>query len=190
MFDHNRRWDETMNYDWHQIKREWHKYWNRHKPILLEKSPPNLIRADKIELHFEPSYFIIFYRNPYAHCESLIRRRQFTTARAARFAINCLKYQKKNASTLKRSILISYESLTNNKEDTLRRLSEFLPELSDMDFYRKFTSHNFMSQNLEITNLNDKKIDKLTIKEIEEINSVFLEEVKLINDFGYEILTK
>lgn len=44
MFEHNRRWDKTLDFDWSYIKNEWMKYWDLNCPILLEKSPPNIIR--------------------------------------------------------------------------------------------------------------------------------------------------
>ena len=35
-------------------------------------------------------------RNPYAHVEGIIRRNSATTEYAARFALKCLRYQKRN----------------------------------------------------------------------------------------------
>ena len=73
MFDHDDRWNIGLKYDWEFIKKEWLKHWDISKPILLEKSPPNLIRAFDIQSCFQPCYFICMIRNPYAFCEGFIR---------------------------------------------------------------------------------------------------------------------
>jgi len=62
------RWEIDVTYDWLAVKKEWMKYWDVTLPVLLEKSPPSIIRAKSLESFFSPSYFIILYRNPYAHC--------------------------------------------------------------------------------------------------------------------------
>jgi hypothetical protein len=89
MFDHDRRWDHSLDFDWEFIKKEWRKYWNLNSLILLEKSPPNIIRAKSIEKIFKPAYFILLHRNPYAQCESLIRRDGEYPQIAAEFAVKC-----------------------------------------------------------------------------------------------------
>jgi len=45
---------------------EWKKYWDLEKPVLLEKSPPNLVRARFLQQMFPNSYFVIMMRHPVA----------------------------------------------------------------------------------------------------------------------------
>jgi hypothetical protein len=188
MFDHERRWDEDLDFDWHWIKRIWLKYWDPAKPVLLEKSPPNILRAASIQQSFSPSYFIVFYRNPYAHVESLMRRRGSDVKEAARFAIKCLRHQKKNMETLENKLAISYEELTDRPQAAVDAFQEFLPELNDLSIDQDFTAHNFKSKPMKITNLNLEKIANLSDAELAVINSVFKEEEPLLRYFGYELI--
>lgn len=43
---------------------QWGKYWDAQKPCLLEKSPPNLIRARFLQALFSESHFIFLMRHP------------------------------------------------------------------------------------------------------------------------------
>lgn len=190
MFDHKKRWDITLDFDWMFIKNEWMKYWDLTFPVLLEKSPPNIMRASAIKNVFTPAYFVIFYRNPYAHCESLIRRNGHTPDSAAQFAIRCLKYQKQNIEQLSNTLVISYEELTTNPGHFAEKLSGFIPELEDINIHKKFTAHNFLNDNINIQNLNEQKIKKLSNLEIQTINFVFIEEKEILDYFKYKIIAK
>lgn len=45
---------------------QWEKYWDIQKPVLLEKSPPNLVRTRFLQKLFPNSFFIIVLRHPIA----------------------------------------------------------------------------------------------------------------------------
>ena len=188
MYDHERRWDKSLDFDWKYIKKEWRKYWDLSAPILLEKSPPNIVRAKSIEEHFHPSYFIVFHRNPYAHCESLIRRRKRDATVAAELAIQCLNFQKANLKGLERTIRISYEELTDNTVETVEALNKFLPELKGIKHEQTFTAHNYLGKNMKVNNLNDDKISKLTSHQIKEINHVFKKNKEVLDFFNYSLI--
>ncbi len=189
MFDHHQRWDENLVLDWPFIKKIWLKYWDRTKPILLEKSPPNIVRAAKLQEHFAPSYFIIFHRNPYAHVESLINRKNPDLEEAARFSIRCLQHQKRNLENLKNHIHISYEQLTNAPESVVNQLQEMLPELTDINIEQNFTAHNFKKEKaMKITNLNQEKIGKLNPDQMERINQIFEPHGELLQFFDYDLV--
>ena len=59
LFRQSRRWEPDFKPDWPQIKRIWLKYWDVTRPVLLEKSPPNIVRAAELSIHFVPAFFII-----------------------------------------------------------------------------------------------------------------------------------
>ena len=67
------RWNPNKKIDWLVIKSIWNKYWDRSKDILLEKSPPNICRAENINDVFNNSKYICLIRNPYAQIQSNIR---------------------------------------------------------------------------------------------------------------------
>lgn len=188
MFNKYERWDEAIDFDWVKIKNEWRKYWDLRKPILLEKSPPNILRAASINLAFENAYFIIFHRNPYAHCESLISRNKMTPVAAAEFAMFCLEKQKINLDLEVNSIAVSYENLTSKPEAFKSRLHDFLPEINDIDVETDFNAHNFKNKPMSIQNLNSEKINKLTQSQLEKINKVFSKYISLLESFNYEVM--
>lgn len=188
MFSHGRRWDETFDFDWPHIKMVWMKHWDPGKTILLEKSPPNMIRAKSILANFTPSYFIIMYREPYAHCESLMRRGQrMNHQEAARFVIRCLEKQIENLRELPNTIQISYEFMTDQPAEVVKAIGRFLPELQDMDITREFSAHNLRNTPLMIQNLNQEKISKLSPADIFLLNEVFSHEKPLLELFGYAL---
>lgn len=133
MFEYVDRWNGQIDFNWESLRNEWLKYWDLGVSILLEKSPPNIIRANSIEKHFEPAYFMVFYRNPYAHCESLLRRHNLELEKAALFTIYCLRYQQQNIESLNNVISFSYEDLTDSPEKSKQSLIQYIPELCDIN---------------------------------------------------------
>jgi hypothetical protein len=188
MFDHQYRWDQSVKFDWHRIKREWMKYWDLRCPVLIEKSPPNMLRAKEIEKVFEPSYFIIFHRNPYAYCESAIRRERQQPQTAAQFAIDCLKTQKENVNALSHTLSLSYEQITSDTAMAIDSIRKFIPQLNDIEIKSKFNAHNYHAESQQIRNNNDIKISKISKTHLQEINFIFKPEEALLNSFGYQIL--
>lgn len=182
------RWDEHLRIDWPHVKRVWEKYWDVGKPILLEKSPPNLLRASQIAAHFHPVYFFVMWRNPYAHCESQIRRNGNTPREAAGFAVRCLYVQRTNIEQCDDRLPISYEALTADPACFVQRANRFLPDLGKLKITGSFSVHNLLQQDLHISNMNDEKIALLDRDQRREINSVIGKHRPLLDYFGYELL--
>ena len=184
------RWDENVDYDWIYIKQEWRKYWDSTTPILREKSPSNLVRAKSIENHLTPSYFIRWVRNPYAHCESLLRRekRKYSSKTAAEFAVKCLYYQKENAESLKNVFLTSYENLVFDPLQFADKIQSFLPDLGKVETSQEFKAHNFKNRKMKINNLNREKISKLTPDQLQDINLVFRKNIDILKYFNYSLI--
>ncbi len=188
MYKPGKHWDKTFDFDWDFIKKEWLKHWDLNHPVLLEKSPPNIARAKSIEKNFYPAFFIILLRNPYAQCESLIRRQRIYAKSCANFVIKCLTYQKENISELKNKVQISYEYLTDNPYAAIQIMKKMVPELEDIDFDKEFSAHNYLKQKMKINNLNSDKINKLTNSQLDEINSVFVKNKDILTFFNYELI--
>ena len=188
MFENN-RWDKNANLPWDRIKTIWHKYWDLSKPILLDKSTPNIMRVNDIKKFFNPISFICMVRNPYAQCEGIIRRNGKSAEFAAKFSLKCLQYQKANIKMEKNLLFFTYEELCENKNQVVNKISSFIPELKDIKSEQKFKAHNFKTNDkMEITNLNNEKITKLTEEQLNIINSYFKQEEELLNYFNYTII--
>ena len=166
-------WDSATRLRWPRIKEVWDSYWDYNKPLLIEKSPPHIIRTDQIRRHFSPIHFLLMVRNPYAHCEGLMRRNAWSPETAAEFAVRCLRQQAKNADRLPAALAFKYEELAGNPGRISRRITTFLPVLGDLKHARSFKVHSIDGY-LErgIADLNHKKIHNLSPSSIKRINAI------------------
>jgi len=185
-----RPWDAGYALPWPEIKRVWESYWDREKPVLLEKSPPNLIRTGDLLAHFEPVRFIVMVRNPYAQSEGLIRRNKWNIRKAANFSLMCLRRQRENARDLDNAMVLTYESLVQDPAGTCERLTAFVPELGELDITASFEVHSIDGTlNRPITDLNAKKIEALGPDTISTLNTFFAPQRETLEAWGYQLLT-
>jgi len=49
-----------------QLFADWSRYWDTSKPVLLEKSPPNVVRTRFLQALFPNSFFVVILRHPVA----------------------------------------------------------------------------------------------------------------------------
>jgi len=186
---YNKGWHTDVSYPWERIKKVWMKYWDQRKTILMDKSNTNIMRVAAIKKVFDNIVFLAMVRNPYAQVEGIIRRNNATTEYAAAFALKCLRYQKKNRENEKNILFLSYEDLCNNKDKSVEKIKNFIPELGTVNSDIAFSAHNFKTKGkMKIQNLNDEKINKLSSEQIKIINSYFQKEEELLNYFGYSII--
>ncbi len=182
-------WKAEAELPWPDIKRVWETYWDRDKPLLLEKSPPNMIRTRHIRRHFQPVRFIIMVRNPYAQAEGLMRHNNWTVQRAANFSMMCLRTQLDNARELDDALVMTYESLVEDPARACTRLADFAGELADIDQQANFEIHSIDGTlSRPITNLNGKKIAALSADDIAAMNEIFIEHRDTISAWGYDLL--
>ena len=185
----DRPWRDELSLPWPHIKSVWLSYWDTSKPILLEKSPPHLIRARQIANHFQPVSFIVMARNPYALCEGLIRRNQWTAREAAEHALRCLLAQQENLQQFPDSLKITYESLTRNPVAESQRIIGFLPELESLDSQASFKIHSIDGTlDRPIVDLNPRKIAALSVEQIVDINSVLGQGQEALESWGYKLM--
>ena len=183
------RWNPDKEIDWNRIKKIWNKYWDRSKSILLEKSPPNICRANNIDNAFFNSKYICLIRNPYAQIQSNIRRYNTDLKTASEKYISYLKFQKNNIETLENTLIISYEELSNHPLKTKNKICNFLPDLKDININLKFNSHNiYQKKKMGIVNLNQASIDSLNKIQIDIINTILKKDLDLIKYFNYSLL--
>lgn len=189
MFDHHDGLNVNRKFDWDFIKKEWLKYWDLSKPLLLEKTPSNIVRALEIQKTFKPAYFVCMVRTPYAKLETA-KRTDSSLKGYAEIIVKELEYQKRNIEELENIIWFTYKELTEDTKTIKSRLFKFLPELADIDTEFTSYSHNFKNKPLKITNLNPEKISKLNQNDLDEINSVLSKHKELLAFFGFELITR
>ncbi len=184
-----RPWDRDNALPWPRIKAAWETYWDHDKPVLLEKSPPNIVRAAAIAAHFEPAQFIIMVRNPYAHAEGLMRRNEWPLRRAANFALMCLRTQAENAAQLANTLVLTYEDLVADPGGACARLAAFQPALDDMDPRASFELDSVDGTlDRQITDLNARKIEALSAAQRAELNRYFESDEDVLRHWGYSVI--
>ena len=182
-------WNPAQQLPWPHIKSVWESYWDATKPVLLEKSPPNIIRTQDILANFDPVKFVIMVRNPYAQSEGLMRRNNWNVNRAANFSMMCLRTQLENARELENALVLTYESLVQDTAEVCAKLAAFMPSLSDIDPTANFEVHAIDgTQNRPITDLNSKKIAAIPTATLMSMNEIFTQHEETITAWGYDLL--
>ena len=199
---HNRMWTEIAKklsdesrYDWDNIKKLWNKGWGRvmeHKgdvDVLVEKSPPNVIRAPILEKNFKNSYFLLMLRNPYAFCEGIRRRSGWPLKRCANHWVRCTRYQIHNMKVLRNKLFFTYEEMCGSPKRVLKRIVNFMPELDDASF-DGIRSHSIKGGEHKggVYNFNEEQLKNLGDKSISKITRALRPHGRLLKKFGYSLI--
>lgn len=181
------RFMDPGNYDWPGIKKIWQAHWDSSRPVWLEKSPPNVVRAEMLEREFQPARFILSIRNPYAVCEAMLRknRNNKTLEQIVRHWLACARFQLHNVRKLESSLVCTYEELTDDTERTIERLVSYVPELGQLNSSGSFS---IKANDMEITNLNQKQISDLLPEQIGEISAILEPDQELLAEYGYSLI--
>lgn len=187
---------DSSKYDWGEIKKIWHKKWAEPTgtpltgKVLLEKSPPNVVRAELLQKHFPNSYFIVMVRNPYAFSEGLRRRHGHKIEPCATHWGESMKFQIRNLEILNNVICIKYEDLCDNQEVVKTRLKTFLPELKDLSLDGDFSGHHSLygRKEMPIKNLNSDQIKNLGTNDISRINVILSKYQEELDYFDYKMM--
>ncbi|MGH3089702.1 MAG: sulfotransferase family protein [Rubrobacteraceae bacterium] len=105
---------------------EWGKYWNLEKPVLIEKSPPNVIRTRFLQEMFPNSYFVVVIRDPIAVSYAT---RDWTGAPLERLIehwLLCHESFERDRKRVRRLLVLRYEDFTEDPQATLEELYSFL----------------------------------------------------------------
>jgi hypothetical protein len=110
----------------HRLLAEWGRYWDRDRPVLLEKSPPNLIRTRFLQALFPEASFVIVLRHPAV--VALATRGWVPDPLEALlkhwFHAHALLAQ--DLSRIRRALVVRYESLVADPRSELDRVGSFL----------------------------------------------------------------
>jgi hypothetical protein len=108
------------------VLNRWYRHWDRSRPILLEKSPANLIRGRFLQAMFPGSSFVFIVRHPIA--VSLATHKWSGTGVHSLVHHWLLAHQlmREDLPLLERAVVITYEALVRDTEGTLRGIEQFL----------------------------------------------------------------
>ena len=153
--------------------------WAFHAPrrpgIVLEKSPPNSVRARWLQANFEPSRFLAIVRHPYAVCEGMRRRGGFGIADAARHWARGNGTMLADAEELDCFLLVSYEEFCAEPNNVLDRVESFLDLEVPIDratLEKPLPSHTIDRAPAVLQDYNARSVERLSAEEIAVINEI------------------
>lgn len=105
----------------------WSPYWRLEQPVLLEKSPANLIRARFLQAVFPNSSFIFVMRHPVAAVMATLKwRRNVPLHRMIRHWIVCHEMMLEDLPHLRRWMVLRYGDLCRDPAGTCAHVERFL----------------------------------------------------------------
>ena len=106
---------------------EWSSQWDLSRPVLLEKSPPNLLKTRFLQALFPGSAFVVVLRHPIAVSLATAKwRRTRRYHRLVEHSLRCYELFEADRGRLERVHVIRYEDLVRQPEEVLGGIFAFL----------------------------------------------------------------
>jgi hypothetical protein len=105
---------------------EWRSYWDVQKPVLMEKSPPNLIRARFLQELFPNSYFIIVTRHPIAVSYATQKWSYTSLVELIEHWLVCHERFRQDKQHISRLLMLKYEDFVEQPQSALEKIYSFL----------------------------------------------------------------
>lgn len=112
--------------DRHKLHEQWSRHWDLESPVLLEKSPPNLLRGRYLAWAFPQAAFIVVVRHPLAVALATEKWCRQPLRRHVRHW--CMAHQGflEHAPYLRRLLVVRYEELVSSPKSVLIEVHRFL----------------------------------------------------------------
>ncbi len=194
------RWNPDKFIDWESVRSVWLQRVSLVRSlvqdidVVIEKSPPNLVRVGGIIKTFPNHSLVTFNRNPFASCSSIIHRRSDIATKTAPERIRLL--QNLAAKWLERSrwvkkwaekddvVDMTYEAFCANPSGLVERLATKVPALKSVDVDKPVKVKDYKKQKLQ--NQNARQIGNLSSDEIDAIAKVLAADRELVRFFDYD----
>ena len=193
------RWNPDKYIDWKSVKAVWSskiRFIEEHVGkinVVIEKSPPNLVRTDRLLETFPKHKMVAFNRNPYASCASILyrvhdgknksndERLEIIRRLAATWAFRSA-WLKKQIDTYS-PIHFTYENFCNDPEGIVKNITDQFSELIGIDTTRAIKVKDYQLQG--ISNQNERQIGNLSESERSVIGEALSSHEDLLQFFGY-----
>lgn len=109
-----------------QLEREWDLYWNLERRILVEKSPPNLVRARFLQALFPEACFVVMVRHPLAVSYATQKWSKTPLNSLLAHWLVCHRRFRRDRRYLKRLLVVRYEDFVAAPQETLSSVHRFL----------------------------------------------------------------
>jgi hypothetical protein len=101
---------------------EWSRYWDTSKPVLLEKSPPNIIRTRFLDSLFPKSLFVMMLRHPIAVSYATHKYRKVPLISLLRHWLHAHRLLAEDLPHLHHILLVRYEAFVVKPQAVLDRV--------------------------------------------------------------------
>jgi hypothetical protein len=112
-----------------RILAEWSRYWDMEKPVLIEKTPSNLLRMRLLQELFPASYFVVITRHPVACSLASLKWAEGNLFSLLTHWVHCYRIAKRDSALVKRVLWMSYEGFVADPQREMARVARFV-ELS------------------------------------------------------------
>lgn len=101
----------------------WSPYWNLERRVLVEKSPPNLLKGPFLQKLFPRSAFVMVMRHPIAVAEATRKwARTVSKTELIRHWVTAYEIMAEDLPKLHRAVVVRYEDLVERPERELERI--------------------------------------------------------------------
>ncbi|HYJ00234.1 MAG TPA: sulfotransferase [Thermoleophilaceae bacterium] len=105
---------------------EWSPHWDCERPVLVEKSPPNMLKTRFLQALFPGARFILVLRDPIATAFATHKWSGTRLDQLIRHWLVSNETMISDMDRLEHATLVRYEDLVANADDVLTRLHRFL----------------------------------------------------------------
>jgi len=104
----------------------WLPYWDARRRVLVEKSPPNLLRTRLLQALFPAACFVLIVRHPVAVAEATCKWSDEGVGALLRHWVHCHRVMLEDAAALRRVCLVRYEDLVARPQEVLPAVLAFI----------------------------------------------------------------
>jgi hypothetical protein len=193
------RWQAAKPVDYESVKSVWlHQFQYVHSlvrtvDVVVEKSPPNMMRIEQLAPVFQRYSLVVNNRDPYASCASELYRtfdveKLSSSERRAALARVAAKWlmRSRRLRELSQSFdvpLVTYEWFCESPAEALRTMRLPAGVLDTINPHATLTIKDYAPQPL--SNQNDRQIARLTAEDLATVSRAMREDAPLLAFFGY-----
>ncbi len=197
------RWKAGMQVDYESLKAVWlNTYHNLEKlvggiEVAIEKSPPNMMRMEKICAQFSNYSLLANNRDPYASCASRLYRDHLASEMSAEQRLEQLEQIAKAWLERSRKIrelttrldapLLTYEQFCAHPRALAGKLQLHQDVVSTIQFDASVKVKDYPPQ--QIANQNSRQISQLSNNEIDAITRQLDTDKDLLEFYDYQLLS-
>ncbi len=195
------RWSVDMHVDYASVRAVWLQRWQQLRAadaqlqVVVEKSPPNMVRLEALAAQFREVSFLANNRDPYANCASILYRMhdgaQLAAAQREQQLRTLAGHWLLRSARIRELVarldipLLTYEQFCDLPAAILPKLNLPPGVAQSIDVQAQVRVKDYPMQG--IANQNQRQIALLSDTEIAAISEVLAPQQELLDYFSYEL---